>query len=32
VRDYGIGDFLTPTTEDEAVFYAKMAAVKKGMW
>ena len=31
VRDYGIGDFLEPTTEDEAVFYAKMAAaVKKG--
>lgn len=31
VRDYGIGDFLTPTTEDEAVFYAKMAtAVKSG--
>ena len=29
VRDYGIGDFLTPTTEDEAVFYAKMAAAVK---
>ena len=30
VRDYGIGDFLNPTTEDEAVFYAKIAsAIKK---
>ena len=24
VRDYGIGDFLEPTTEDEAVFYARL--------
>jgi len=29
VRDYGIGDFLEPTTEDEAVFYAKIAAAIK---
>lgn len=34
VRDYGIGDFLAPTREDEAVFYAKLAsqiAKKKGV-
>lgn len=34
VRDYGIGDFLTPTREDEAVFYSKLAsqiAKKKGV-
>jgi glycine betaine/proline transport system substrate-binding protein len=29
VRDYGIGDFLTPTTEDEAIFYSKIAAAVK---
>lgn len=29
VRDYGIGDFLAPTTEDEAVFYSKIAAAVK---
>ena len=29
VRDYGIEDFLEPTTEDEAVFYAKIAAAIK---
>lgn len=29
VRDYGISDFLEPTTEDEAVFYAKIAAAIK---
>ena len=26
VRDYGIGDFLAPTREDEAVFFSKLAA------
>lgn len=29
VRDYGIGDFLEPTTEDEAIFYSKIAAAIK---
>ncbi|MBL8359860.1 MAG: hypothetical protein JNN18_05145 [Rubrivivax sp.] len=34
VRDYGIGSFLEPTKEDEAVFFAKLAsqiAKKKGV-
>ena len=34
VRDYGIQDFLEPTTEDEAVFYARLkdaVAEKKGV-
>lgn len=34
VRDYGIGDFLSPGTEDEAVFFAKLAnqiGKKKGV-
>jgi glycine betaine/proline transport system substrate-binding protein len=33
-RDYGIGDFLVPTKEDEAVFFSKLAsqfAKKKGV-
>ncbi len=34
VRDYGVQDFLEPTTEDEAVFYARLkdaVAQKKGV-
>jgi glycine betaine/proline transport system substrate-binding protein len=34
VRDYGIGDFLAPTREDETVFFSKLAsqiAKKKGV-
>ncbi|MGH1539375.1 MAG: glycine betaine ABC transporter substrate-binding protein [Arenicella sp.] len=34
VRDYGVQDFLEPTTEDEAVFYARLKdaiASKKGV-
>jgi glycine betaine/proline transport system substrate-binding protein len=34
VRDYGVGDFLLPTREDEAVFFSKLAsqvAKKKGV-